>query len=100
MHDLKERNHEDSDINEDEQEDDVPTLMQRNYEDSDSSDDEDEDDKTPVRAPIDRKNKMLFKDSVTNNPIDMQKKFKTMNVNDAHHKWGHQREKRIRAMGN
>ena len=78
---------------------DMPTLIERTHEDSDRSENEENDDTTHVRAPIARKNTMLFKDAVTNNPIAMQEKLKTMNINDAHHKWGHQGEERLQSMG-
>ena len=54
---------------------------------------------TPVRTPIARKKTTLFKDVVTKNPIVMQEKLGTININDSHHKWGNHGEERIRAMG-
>ena len=43
-----------------------------------------------MRVHISRKKTMLFKDAATNNHIAMQEKLKKMNINDAHHEWGHQ----------
>ena len=64
---------------------DMPELEQRNHDDS-SDDEKEEEDTTPVRAPIARKKTVLFKDVITNNPIVMQEKLQTINVNDAYHK--------------
>ena len=84
---------------EDSDDDDMPELEEQNHEDSDSSNDEEEEDTPPVCAPITRKKTVLFKDAITNNPIAMQEKLETINISDAHHKWGHQGEERLRNIG-
>ena len=53
----------------------------------------------PPRAPIARKKTVLFKDAATSYPIATQEKLETKIINDAHHKWGHHGEERLRNMG-
>ena len=59
---------------------DIPELEELNHEN------EDEEEDASTRVPINRKNTELDKDDISNNPIFMQEKLETMNVNDSHHK--------------
>ena len=89
----------------DDSDDDMPELDRRT-DDDDSSDDESEDEvevvkrfpiarkKTVVtQPPIARKKTISFKEALVSEP-----KLPAMKYNDAHHKWGHHGEERLRKM--
>ncbi len=91
--------------NKDEDEDeyaDMPPLEARGEEDVNSSDDKSEDEiEEPKRPPIARKKTKVvtFKDVVAANPIPIQEKLPTYNINEARHKWGHHGEERLKKWG-